>query len=109
MAYFESPNYPQPVREVMICVLIINIRKNVQQLRLDFLLFEVSVRKFGATGPMANDLSFQLNRPTDGNCDDDQFIVSGQNVNFVVPVLCGINTGQHSKFIAASVDVVVFL
>ncbi|XP_037821373.1 uncharacterized protein LOC119610297 [Lucilia sericata] len=74
--YFESPNYPQPVREMMICVLIINLRKNVQQLRLDFLMFE-------------------LNRPTDGNCDDDQFIISGQNINFVVPVLCGINTGQH--------------
>ncbi|KAM7362316.1 uncharacterized protein ACRADG_013081 [Cochliomyia hominivorax] len=76
IAYFESPNYPQPVREMMICVLIINLRKNVQQLRLDFLMFE-------------------LNRPTNGNCDDDQFIVSGQNINFVVPVLCGINTGQH--------------
>lgn len=39
--YFESPNYPQAVREMMICVLIINVRKGVQQLRLDFQMFEV--------------------------------------------------------------------
>ncbi|XP_017488921.1 PREDICTED: uncharacterized protein LOC108377170 [Rhagoletis zephyria] len=76
VVYFESPNYPDPVREMLICVLIINLRDNVQQLRLDFIMFE-------------------LNRPTDGDCMDDQFIVSGQNINFVVPILCGINTGQH--------------
>lgn len=40
--YFESPNYPQAVREMMICVLIINVRKGVQQLRLDFQMFEVN-------------------------------------------------------------------
>ncbi|XP_054747914.1 uncharacterized protein LOC129253520 [Anastrepha obliqua] len=76
VVYFESPNYPNPVREMLICVLIINLRDTVQQLRLDFIMFE-------------------LNRPTDGDCLDDQFIVSGQNINFVVPILCGINTGQH--------------
>ncbi|XP_067616098.1 uncharacterized protein [Eurosta solidaginis] len=76
VVYFQSPNYPQPVREILICVLIVNLRENVEQLRLDFIMFE-------------------LNRPTDGDCVDDQFIVSGQNTNFVVPVLCGINTGQH--------------
>uniref|UniRef100_A0A1I8PBI4 CUB domain-containing protein n=1 Tax=Stomoxys calcitrans TaxID=35570 RepID=A0A1I8PBI4_STOCA len=76
VTYFESPNYPQSYREAMICVLIVNIRKNVQQVRVDFLMFE-------------------LNRPTDGNCEDDQFVVSGQNVNFAVPILCGINTGHH--------------
>ncbi|TMW52377.1 hypothetical protein DOY81_002544 [Sarcophaga bullata] len=41
VAYFESPNYPQPVKEMLICVLIVNLRPNVQQLRLDFLMFEV--------------------------------------------------------------------
>lgn len=39
--YFESPNYPQAVREMMICVLIINVKKGVEQLRLDFQMFEV--------------------------------------------------------------------
>ncbi|KAH8324991.1 hypothetical protein KR074_002246 [Drosophila pseudoananassae] len=76
--YFESPNYPQAVREMMICVLIINVKKGVEQLRLDFQMFELS-------------------RPTNGDCMDDQFIVSGHNSNFQIPVLCGINTGQHSK------------
>ncbi|XP_039947908.1 uncharacterized protein LOC120766453 [Bactrocera tryoni] len=76
VVYFESPNYPNPVREMLICVLIINLRDNVQQLRLDFIQFEI-------------------NRPTDGDCVEDQFIVSGQNINFAVPILCGINTGQH--------------
>uniref|UniRef100_A0A1A9X1K5 CUB domain-containing protein n=1 Tax=Glossina brevipalpis TaxID=37001 RepID=A0A1A9X1K5_9MUSC len=76
IAYFESPNYPQSVQEVLICVLIINLRKNVQQLRLDFLTFE-------------------LNRPTDGDCLEDQFTVSGQNINFDIPTICGVNTGHH--------------
>ncbi|XP_004524132.1 uncharacterized protein LOC101453132 [Ceratitis capitata] len=76
VVYFESPNYPNPVHDMLICVLIINLRDNVQQLRLDFIMFEI-------------------NRPTDGDCVDDQFVVSGQNINFVVPILCGINTGQH--------------
>ncbi|CAD6995822.1 unnamed protein product [Ceratitis capitata] len=79
VVYFESPNYPNPVHDMLICVLIINLRDNVQQLRLDFIMFEI-------------------NRPTDGDCVDDQFVVSGQNINFVVPILCGINTGQHSKY-----------
>ncbi|KAH8280095.1 hypothetical protein KR018_007525 [Drosophila ironensis] len=76
IVYFESPNYPQPVREMMICVLILNVKKGVEQLRLDFQMFELS-------------------RPTNGDCLDDQFIVSGHNSNFQIPVLCGINTGQH--------------
>ncbi|KAH8369280.1 hypothetical protein KR009_006400 [Drosophila setifemur] len=76
IVYFESPNYPSAVREMMICVLIINVKKGVQQLRLDFQMFELS-------------------RPTNGDCLDDQFIVSGHNANFQIPILCGINTGQH--------------
>ncbi|XP_075165403.1 uncharacterized protein LOC142237843 [Haematobia irritans] len=76
VTYFESPNYPQPFRDSMICVLTVNLRKRVKQIRVDFITFE-------------------LNRPTDGNCEDDQFVVSGQNINFVVPTLCGINTGHH--------------
>ncbi|XP_055912861.1 uncharacterized protein LOC129946631 [Eupeodes corollae] len=76
VVYFESPNYPTPVTEALICVLIVNLRQNVRQLRLDFSMFELS-------------------RPTQGECLQDQFVVSGQNVNFIVPIICGINTGQH--------------
>lgn len=38
----------------------------------------------------------QLRQPVLGNCVDDQFVVSGQNKNFLVPIICGINSGQHS-------------
>ncbi|XP_037892572.1 uncharacterized protein LOC119639340 [Glossina fuscipes] len=91
IAYFESPKYPQPVHEMLICVLIINLRKNVQQLRLDFLTFELS-------------------RPTDGDCLEDQFTISGQNINFEVPTLCGVNTGHHIYLhVSSSLDGKIYL
>lgn len=37
--------------------------------------------------------------PTSGSCDQDQFVVSGQNTNHVIPIICGINTGQHGNTI----------
>lgn len=40
----------------------------------------------------------QMQAPTDGNCVDDQFVVSGQNPNNIIPILCGINNGQHCEF-----------
>ncbi|KAH8256454.1 hypothetical protein KR032_007644 [Drosophila birchii] len=93
--YFESPNYPNAVREMMICVLIINVKKGVQQLRLDFQMFEVGLisSKYHLSPEIFSEM--QLSRPTNGDCLDDQFIVSGHNTNFQIPVLCGINTGQH--------------
>ncbi|XP_013173137.1 PREDICTED: uncharacterized protein LOC106121855 [Papilio xuthus] len=33
--------------------------------------------------------------PSSGTCVQDQFVISGQNANQVIPILCGINTGQH--------------
>ena len=42
-------------------------------------------------------VDFELNRPTDGDCAMDRFVVAGQNANSVVPPLCGRNTGQHCK------------
>lgn len=41
--------------------------------------------------------TFQLNPPIDGECVSDQFIISGQSMNSPVPIICGINSGQHSK------------
>lgn len=35
--------------------------------------------------------------PTNGTCVDDEFVISGQSINQYVPIICGINTGQHSK------------
>lgn len=42
-------------------------------------------------------LFFELLPPTNGDCLDDRFVVTGQAINFEVPVICGISTGQHSK------------
>lgn len=80
VSYFKSVNYPITTREAMICVLSLELRKNVKQVLLEFVMME-------------------LNRPTEGDCENDQFIVSGYNMNFKVPTLCGINTGQHSEYI----------
>lgn len=79
VSYFKSANYPTTTREAMVCVLTLDLKNNVQQVLLEFVLME-------------------LNRPSEGDCESDQFIVSGYNINFKVPILCGINTGQHSKF-----------
>ncbi|XP_049772117.1 uncharacterized protein LOC126154588 [Schistocerca cancellata] len=77
--YFVNPGFPaayvngQPSE----CVLTINKRSpKVTQLRLDFKIFE-------------------LEAPRNGTCTVDQFTVSGQNRNSIIPVLCGNNTGNH--------------
>ncbi|XP_055371503.1 uncharacterized protein LOC129605639 [Condylostylus longicornis] len=76
VSYFQNIEYPQPSLESIVCTFTIALNENIQQILLEFLIFE-------------------LRRPTDGNCDDDEFLVTGQNRNFIVPLLCGINTGQH--------------
>ncbi|RWS04237.1 uncharacterized protein B4U79_12545, partial [Dinothrombium tinctorium] len=40
-------------------------------------------------------IDFELNQPSNGNCESDQFVVTGQNANSIVPALCGFNSGQH--------------
>ncbi|CAG2175002.1 unnamed protein product [Oppiella nova] len=40
-------------------------------------------------------MDFELMQPNDGNCDNDQFMITGQNLNSVVPQMCGYNTGHH--------------
>lgn len=59
-------------------MLTVLIARNVKQILVEFLFFE-------------------LLPPTEGNCLDDIFVVSGQSVNNNVPNICGIATGQHSK------------
>lgn len=57
----------------------ININKlsnNVQQMRIDF-------------------VDLELRGPTNGTCIMERLIISGQNVNDPIPVICGYNTGQH--------------
>lgn len=78
MSYFASPKFPVPIQEKLDCTLIVDLLPVTRQVLLEFEAME-------------------LRPPINGDCMDDRFVVSGQNINSRVPVLCGINTGQHSK------------
>ncbi|CAG2114154.1 unnamed protein product [Medioppia subpectinata] len=74
---FRNPNAPSPYTESRACsVSVQRLRPDVCQLRLDFLVFDMS-------------------RPRDGTCDSDRFVVNGQTQNSIIPPVCGYNTGQH--------------
>ncbi|CAG9787759.1 unnamed protein product [Diatraea saccharalis] len=78
VGWFTNPGFPSPSSEGLSCIFTLNKASNdIKQLRLDFVTFE-------------------LLGPTGGTCKQDQFVVSGQNTNNVIPILCGINTGQHA-------------
>lgn len=79
IAYFESPHFPVPIQDKLDCTLIVDLLPGTQQVLLEFEAME-------------------LRPPVNGDCLDDRFVVAGQNVNSRVPVLCGINTGQHSSW-----------
>lgn len=80
VTYFESPNFPHASRNNLeACTLTILLARNVKQVLVEFLFFE-------------------LLPPTEGNCVQDRFVVSGQAINSNIPEICGIATGQHSKF-----------
>ncbi|XP_066153722.1 uncharacterized protein [Euwallacea fornicatus] len=49
---------------------------NVQQIRIDF-------------------IDLDLASPTNGTCVDEMLVISGQNANDQIPIICGYNTGQH--------------
>ncbi|ENN75071.1 hypothetical protein YQE_08384, partial [Dendroctonus ponderosae] len=108
--YFQSPNYPdyypanggvvtptttpvpalsptpdprtlakgrQSSSDSSSCVFTISkANANVQQLRIDF-------------------VDLDLAGPTNGTCTDERLVISGQNANDQIPVICGYNTGQH--------------
>ncbi|KAF7286637.1 hypothetical protein GWI33_004670 [Rhynchophorus ferrugineus] len=58
---------------------------DVQQVRIDF-------------------LDLDLARPTNGTCQTERLIISGQNDNDQIPILCGYNTGQHVYVDVSQVD-----
>lgn len=80
VTYFESPQYPLTTKvDLELCSLTLMIAPHVKQVLIEF-------------------TSFELLPPTEGNCNDDRFYVSGHARNFNVPVLCGIGNGQHSEW-----------
>lgn len=79
VTYFESPQFPLASQSNLgSCSLTLLLARDVKQVLVDFLFFE-------------------LLPPTDGDCEDDRLIIMGQAMNYDVPIICGINTGQHSK------------
>lgn len=75
--YFRNPNYPNTFDQNRMCrAKIGKLDKGVCQFRLDLLRFDIA-------------------KPTNGNCSTDMFVVSGQNENYVIPKICGLNDGQH--------------
>ncbi|XP_039450317.1 uncharacterized protein LOC120429171 [Culex pipiens pallens] len=76
ISYFQSPGYPTAVRTKLTCSLTVALRWNTRQVLLELIFFEM--------GP-----------PREGNCLEDQLIVTVQNTHRTYPILCGINSGQH--------------
>lgn len=100
ISYFQSPNWPEASKDRIICTLTVELQPDVMQVRVDFLTMEVLIDVHNApfyeqSKSCTNQLYFQLKAPIDGACDDDQFVISGQNPNSPMPVLCGINNDQH--------------
>lgn len=40
-SYFQNPSYPEASQDRLICTVTIDLQQDVQQIRLDFILFEV--------------------------------------------------------------------
>ncbi|KAG8201157.1 hypothetical protein JTE90_028817 [Oedothorax gibbosus] len=79
VTYFTSPGYPNTWSSTSgVCTFTIKPKlfSSICQLRLDF-------EDFYITGPKA------------GICSTDILTVTGQDLNNIVPVICGTNTGQH--------------
>ncbi|XP_026319007.1 uncharacterized protein LOC113229569 [Hyposmocoma kahamanoa] len=75
--WFTNPGFPSTSTTRLSCTLALDKTSgDIQQIRLDF-------------------VNFELLPPNVGTCEQDQFVVSGQNSNNIIPILCGVNTGQH--------------
>ncbi|RWS25426.1 uncharacterized protein B4U80_13081 [Leptotrombidium deliense] len=101
LTYFTNPDWPLGFQEPFSCSLKVNkINNDICQLKLDF-------EDFRIVGPQVGEQPFRyypsisqspnilgaVNRHS--NCKDDVFIVNHANRNFQIPLICGVNTGQH--------------
>lgn len=100
-SYFQNPGWPEASQDRIVCTLTVELQPDVLQVLIEFLLFEVCFCKWSLASLIFSRKKkyFQLKAPTDGKCIDDQFIIAGQNLNNQIPTICGVNTGQHSKFL----------
>ena len=81
VVYFRNPSYPLTDSGQNFCDLTVNIiDPDICQLRIDF-------------------LEFQIDPPIQGDCVGDKFTVTASGMTPTsVPVLCGNNRNQHSKY-----------
>lgn len=82
VVYFKNPSFPQFDTVQNFCDLTVDIiDQDVCQLKLDF-------------------MDFQLDQPTRGDCLGDKLTISASGfAPTSVPILCGNNKNQHSKFL----------
>ncbi|XP_035210291.1 uncharacterized protein LOC118184686 [Stegodyphus dumicola] len=79
MSYFINPGYPSTWSSAN-----------------DVCTFTVRQRLFTKTCQLRIDFEdFYIIGPSSGLCSTDRFEVSGQDLNSIIPVICGYNTGQH--------------
>ncbi|KAG4077894.1 hypothetical protein HA402_013828 [Bradysia odoriphaga] len=76
VSYFKNPDFPAATKTKLICTFTVELQPSVNQVFIEFLFFE-------------------LKAPKGGSCVDDQFIVAGHSSNNLIPILCGVNSGQH--------------
>ncbi|XP_028033642.1 uncharacterized protein LOC114245608 [Bombyx mandarina] len=89
--WFINSEFPSPSYERLSCTFTLHkFSEDIKQIRLDF-------------------HSFELLPPSGGVCLEDQFVVSGQNANDFIPIICGINTGKHVYIEVGEVDGPIFL
>ncbi|XP_074041849.1 uncharacterized protein isoform X2 [Leptinotarsa decemlineata] len=114
-SYFESPNYPDyypPGGGVIIPTTLppptssqsptpdprfpLNSYKMESRQSDSSLLCTFSVYKInGKVSKMKIDfLDLELTGPTNGTCINERLVISGQNMNDIIPTICGYNTGQ---------------
>ena len=95
--YFESNGASVGACNTKVC----RCNTNICQMRLDFTTFQISGPSTSTTVTVANTLFGLANAGGDpalarGRCDEDSFAVSVAG-GTSSPVICGTNTGQHSK------------
>ena len=83
--YIQNPSYPSVYSDTSTLTYTINkCSTDVCAVRLDF-------ETFTTAGPSATD-------ETTGGVCTDSFVATGTS-GYSTPVICGKNTGQHSKFL----------
>lgn len=99
ITYFSSPGYPSPLRKSGACSASVSVRREVCQVRLDFLEFEMASPPL----PTSTSVAPFITTSTPANCrcrrSDSLNIQNPRSAAGVFgpgnSLMCGINTGKH--------------